>query len=129
MSQETVWQFDREKHEDVRDQYTKLAVKYAMFTNLISVLPLLGLLGTIGGLMPGLRAVKAQDFDTLYSSLSTALTSTFLGLIATIGLKAFAYIFPDKKVNEIEIQFEEIDRKYDIGVDYLSRKTDNVETE
>lgn len=115
--------FNREKHEPIRAEFTKLAVRYIKWSNLIPTLTLLGLLGTVLGLMPGLAAVKEQDFGILYSSLSTSLTSTALGLISSLILKIYASAKPDARVNEVEIQFEEIDRRYDIalGADRISR--------
>ena len=115
--------FNREKHEHIREDFTKLAVKYIIWSNLIPVLTLAGLLGTVFGLIPGLRAVQNQDFGILYSSLSTSLTSTAIGLISSIILKIYASVRPDARVNKVELKFEEIDRRYDIalGVDRISK--------
>ena len=116
LNQGTSRVFDREKHEPVRNQFTDQTVKYVKWGNLISTLPLLGLLGTVLGLIPGLTAVKAQDFDTLYSALSTALSSTVVGLVASLVLKIYASVGPDAAVNRIRIRFEEIDRMYETAI-------------
>ena len=51
---------------------------------LISLLPLLGILGTVGGLV---FSGDLRDVDLLISGLSTAMYTTFWGLIAAIILK------------------------------------------
>ncbi len=108
--------FNREKHEPIRAEFIKQAVKYIKWSNLISTLPLAGLLGTVLGLMPGLLAVKEQNFDSLYSSMSTALTSTAVGLIAALLLKIYVSYGPDANINEVELQFDNIDRRYDNAI-------------
>ena len=106
-------ELDKEKHEPIRKEFNKQSVEYTKFVSLISILPLLGLLGTVLGLMPGLSAAKSGNTDVLYASLSTALTSTFTGLLGTILLKLYVSTKPEKIANRIEILFEEIDRRTD----------------
>ena len=106
-------ELDKEKHEPIRKEFNKQSVEYTKFVSLISILPLLGLLGTVLGLMPGLSAAKSGNTDELYASLSTALTSTFTGLLGTILLKLYVSTKPEKIANRIEILFEEIDRRTD----------------
>lgn len=108
--------FNREKHEPIRAKYTELAVSYIKWTSFISTLPIAGLLGTVIGLIPGLIAVRTSDFDALYSALSTALSSTAIGLFASLILKIYVSAGPDAKLNEIEILFDQIDRRYDIAI-------------
>ncbi len=108
--------FNREKHEPTRDEFTSIFVKYNKWSNFISTLTILGLLGTVVGLMPGLLAVKSSNLDTLYSSLSTALTSTAIGLSTTLLLKIYVFAGPNAKLNEIELLFDRIDRRYDIAI-------------
>ena len=112
LSQESYTEFSSEKYEPIRRDFNKMNVAFISAVNLISILPLLGLLGTVGGLIPGLQAVKNQNFEVLYSSLSTALSSTFFGLVASILLKLYVSLGPEKKINSIDITFNEIDRKY-----------------
>ena len=63
--------------------------------------------------MPGLSAAQTGNTDELYASLSTALTSTFFGLLGTILLKLYVSVKPERIANRIEILFEEIDRRTD----------------
>ena len=114
LEQNTTVTFERQKHEPLRKEFNKHYITYLKYTSLISVLPLLGLLGTILGLIPGLSAVKEQNFEVLYTSLSTALTSTMIGLAFSIFLKVYAARKPDQMVNAIETDFDEIDRLYEM---------------
>ena len=108
--------FDREKHEPIRADFTKQEVKYIRWANFISTLPIAGLLGTVFGLIPGLNAVKDGNMVVLYSALSTALSSTAIGLVASLVLKIYVSAGPDSKANEVEILFDQIDRRYDIAI-------------
>lgn len=95
-----------------REAFNIVCAKYGAWVQTISLFPLLGLLGTIIGMMPGLREMTQDgNVDVLYSSLSTALISTFLGLIASIGLKLLANFGPDKTIDDIEAALVEYDRK------------------
>lgn len=104
--------FNKEQHEPARAEFVKDAVQYNIWANLISTLPILGLLGTVIGLIPGLIAVKCGNLEVLYSALSTALSSTAIGLLTSLILKIYVSAGPDAKVNTIERYFEEIDRRY-----------------
>lgn len=106
--------FDRQAHEPIRKDFNALNIKYIKYISLISVLPLLGLLGTVIGLIPGLVEVQSGEFDALYRSLSTALSSTLVGLAFAIVNKWYASVKPDQVVNSIETDFDEIDRLYEM---------------
>ena len=108
----SIEEIEREDYEPLRSDFNKQLIEYSAFVNLISILPLMGLLGTITGLIPGLIYVKSGDFDHLYASLSTALTSTFVGLVGSIILKWYVSMKIGKIVNKIDIIFAEIDRLY-----------------
>ena len=107
-------EFNRQAHEPIRKDFNAVNIKYIKYVSLISVLPLMGLLGTVWGLMPGLMQVQNGDFDALYGSLSTALSSTLVGLVWAIILKIYAAARPDQVVNGIETDFDEIDRLYEM---------------
>ncbi len=107
-------EIERDDYEPLRSKFNAQLIEYNAYANLISILPLMGLLGTIMGLIPGLMWVKNGDFDHLYSSLSTALTSTFVGLVGSIVLKSYVSLKIGKIVNKVEIGFAEIDRLYEI---------------
>lgn len=112
-SVETAFEPDRMDH--FREKYNSNSTKYFAWVQWISLFPLMGLLGTVVGLIPGLNAVSEGDFQTLYSSLSTALWSTLIGLICSILLKILASVY-SKTISDIEDYFEECDRKYNMAL-------------
>lgn len=114
LQKDTTQVFDRQAHEPIRKDFNALNIKYIKYISLISVLPLMGLLGTVMGLIPGLVEVQSGEFDALYSSLSTALSSTLVGLLFAIINKFYASVAPDQVVNGIETDFDEIDRLYEM---------------
>jgi len=99
----------REDTYEQRKQFHILAKRYMTVTQLIPLFPLLGILGTVAGLY---LQVQSQDAAAIYSALSLALTSTFLGLIAAIVLKLMETLMLSSKINELDSQFEENEIRY-----------------
>ncbi|NMF84547.1 MotA/TolQ/ExbB proton channel family protein [Nodosilinea sp. P-1105] len=68
-----------------------------VFATIISVAPLLGLLGTILGLIRSFAALQLGDIaanaDTVTGGISEALVSTAAGLVVAIGTLIFANLF------------------------------------
>ena len=116
---------DYEKMDKVREKYNQNFSEYQSKAQLISILPLMGLLGTIVGLIPGLSAVQAQDFSVLYSALSTALYSTLFGLVFSIILKGIVSSH-SKTMSSIEDYFEDNERKYNQVLEIKSIKEANT---
>ena len=116
---------DYEKMDKVREKYNQNFSEYQSKAQLISILPLMGLLGTIFGLIPGLSAVKEQNFLVLYSSLSTALYSTLFGLVFSIILKCLVSSH-SKTMSSIEDYFEDNERKYNQVLEIKSIKEANA---
>ena len=116
---------DYEKMDKVREKYNQNFSEYQSKAQLISILPLMGLLGTIVGLIPGLSAVQEQDFSVLYSSLSTALYSTLFGLVFSIILKGIVSSH-SKTMSSIEDYFEDNERKYNQVLEIKSIKEANA---
>lgn len=106
-------EIDNQAVDKARDDFNRASSVYLSFTQLITIFPLLGLFGTICGLLPGLSQMTSNDMTGLYASLSVALVSTFFGLIASIILKLYIALKSSKIINDIECQLVEIDRKYE----------------
>lgn len=100
--------------DDLVEEFNAIGSEYLTWVQLISIFPLLGLLGTIIGLIPGLEAVAQQNLEPLYSSLNTALFSTFWGLLVAIVLKIYVAFGPSKCISDIENKFAENDRKFNL---------------
>lgn len=116
---------DYEKMDRVREKYNTNYSEYQSAAQLISILPLAGLLGTVIGLIPGLGAVAEQDFSVLYGSLSVALYSTLFGLVFSIILKCIVSSH-SKTMSSIEDYFEDNERKYNQVLEIKSIKEANI---
>lgn len=80
-----------------------------IYNQLISLFPLLGILGTVLGLM---LQVNAQEIEKMIVSLDVALASTFWGLLFSIGLKFIVILAPDRIIDDVEIMLEDYDKKF-----------------
>lgn len=72
----------RERFAGWEREYQAATGWYHLFTNTISAFPLLGIAGTVWGIIPAL-----QDLSQLDSGFALALVSTFLGIIAALAFK------------------------------------------
>ena len=104
--------------DDSISAYSEVSGKFDAWTQSISLFPLLGLLGTVCGIIPGLSGT-AESFDIglLQQSLSTALYTTFTGLICSIVLKGTATKY-SITFSSIEDYFDMFDRKYNIALNF-----------
>lgn len=91
------------------NEYNDAYLAYSFWTQMISLFPLGGLLGTVWGLIPGLKTINEGDFSILFSSLGTALYTTLCGLGFAILLKVAA-LSASKRAEQIELIFESRDR-------------------
>ncbi len=112
LGKNTYEEFDFGRMEETRERFNKENAKYLSRVQLISIFPLLGLLGTVGSLMPGLSAVQNGDFSQLSAALSTALSSTVCGIIVSIVLKFYVSLVVSVTVQGIEDNLDECDRKF-----------------
>ena len=74
-----------------------------MLSQLIPLFPLLGILGTVMGLMGQLAA---GDISTMFHSLSGALNTTFVGLVCAIVLKLIDTLLPGKVIYDTEVKLD-----------------------
>lgn len=66
---------------DAREKMNKV---YALYSNVTTIFPLLGMLGTVWALIPMVNTIGTTDTSNFFS----ALTSTLWGIIAAIVFKA-----------------------------------------
>lgn len=107
----------REDTYSLRKNFDGICAKYLTIAQIIPIFPLLGILGTVAGLI---AQVQAQDAAQIYASLDTALVTTFAGLVAVIILKLVESLLVQKKINEIETVFNDYDIKYQDAVSIRS---------
>ncbi len=98
--------YDRSLLEENRNRFNKAYAKYVTRSQMISLFPLLGILGTVFGLMFN---KQGNDINQMLSGLDTALYTTFAGLIASIVLKAYDAANTGQKVNVLDSKFNEVD--------------------
>lgn len=122
--------------EDVSEymkDFNNIQVSYKIVAQLVPVFPLLGLLGTVWGLMKeisGMTEVAAgQPIDTslLISGLSTAMVTTFAGLVMAIAFKIIDSLLVSKKMYRMELFFDTFEREYQVAKDkyIINDKTDD----
>jgi len=91
-------------------EFNKVVSKFNVLAQIIPIFPLLGIFGTVAGLISQLQA---QDLDAMFASLDIALGSTFWGLLVAIILKVFVAFFSARTIEETEIMIEDYDKKFD----------------
>ena len=104
----------REDTYPLRKSFDELCARYLTIAQMIPVFPLLGILGTVAGLI---AQVQASDAAQIYASLDTALTTTFWGILAAIILQVVETWLVQKEINSIETVFNDYDIKYQDAVD------------
>ncbi len=99
------------------NNFNDLCSWHNAFSQLIPIFPLLGVLGTVAGLM-----LSLDDTSDIQSTLGTALTTTFFGLTAAIILKAYDSLGPNKTINDVDVMLDDFDRK--LGLADMYEKAD-----
>lgn len=98
---ETIREYEKE--------FNKTRSRYNMLIQLIPIFPLMGILGTVAGLM---KQAGEKNIEALFTSLDTALYSTFFGLIFAIVLKFIATVFSGKIVDDVDIMLDDYFNKF-----------------
>lgn len=83
-----------------------------VLVQLIPIFPLLGILGTVAGLM--LQAGE-NDTSALMGAIDTALDTTFWGLVSAIVLKFVEAVFPSRIINAVEVMLDDFYKKIDLA--------------
>ena len=104
------------KHEN---DFDKSNSWHNVFAQLIPVFPLMGVLGTVWGLV---QEVGADNIEKMLSSLNTAMTTTLSGLIFAIALKIFDAFCPSKTINDVDVMLEDYYKKLDFAKMYERNK-------
>ncbi len=106
---DTIRQYEREFNKD--------CALHSVFSQLIPVFPLLGILGTVAGLMLGVNAASAANAgnDAIMAALKPALSSTLFGLIFAILLKVIDAVFPSRVIEDVDVMLEDYGKKLDLA--------------
>lgn len=90
----------------------KVQIIYSIFEQFVPIFPLLGILGTVAGLIQHL-----DDITKMQEALTLSMSTTFWGLIAAIVLKFTDAILVSKKVNKMEFYFDSFEQNYNMAKD------------
>lgn len=90
-------------------EFNQSCSRYHTYTQGIPLFPLLGIFGTVAGLM---LQVGAQTMDEMIVSLNLALGSTLWGLFFAIILKVIVAVFPARIIYDVEIMLDDYDKKF-----------------
>ena len=85
---------------------------HGVLVQCIPVFPLLGILGTVAGLM---LQVQGGGIEAMMTSLNTALDTTFWGLIFAILLKVIEAVFPSRVIYDVEVMLDDFDKKLNMA--------------
>ena len=93
--------------DDLLDSREKMNKIYALYSNVTTIFPLLGMLGTVWALIPMVNTIGTTDTSNFFS----ALTSTFWGIIAAILFKSLdstiSYKIDDNEKHTDHLIFKE----------------------
>ena len=89
------------KNNEIKNKRKNAVWGYSIFTNLIAIFPLLGILGTVYSLLK-----LVSDSSDVTGSFYGALTSTFWGIVCAIIFKLFDafFIAPLMEENEKDVE-------------------------
>lgn len=94
-------------------EFNNVVAWHDIISQVIPIFPLLGILGTVAGLMLSLS--QGNNFDALRSSLDVALSSTLYALIFAILLKSLDAGLSTKAIIDTENLLEDYNKKRDLA--------------
>lgn len=100
------------------ESFNKIQLKCSMFEQFVPVFPLLGILGTVAGLIQHLANIQQMQ-----DALSVSMWTTFWGLIAAIVFKIVDAILVRQKVDEMALHFDSFEQDYQMVKDKHSQET------
>lgn len=93
-------------------EFNKKCSWHGVLVQCIPVFPLLGILGTVAGLM---LQIQVNGIEAMMESLNVALDTTFWGLIFAILLKVVEAVFPSRIIYDVEVMLDDFDKKLNMA--------------
>ena len=103
------------------DEYNEIHGKYSIYEQFIPVFPLLGILGTVSGLI-----MQLDDISRMREALSVSMYTTFLGLVFAIFLRLLDAWTAGRLINKMELDFETAAQNYQIAMEKGRIKGQNI---
>ena len=97
--------YNRSMLEANRDEYNRIYAEYVAYAQMIPIFTLLGILGTVVGLMLS----STDNVESLVKGLGAALLTTLAGLICSIALKIYDATKCGVRINLIDAEFAKAD--------------------
>jgi len=94
------------------EEFSKPQVAYSLVQQLVPVFPLLGILGTVMGLI---MQLNSGTLDALKDALGTSMWTTLWGLVAAIAIRLMDAFWVSKKVTELELYFNIYEQRYQMA--------------
>lgn len=91
------------------ERFNKIEIRYASIEQLIPVFPLLGILGTVAGLIGQLG-----DVEQMRAAMAISMWTTFWGLMAAIAFKCIDAFVVSPTVNKMQLYFETYEQSYNM---------------
>lgn len=86
-----------------------------ILAQMIPLFPLLGILGTVAGLMTMVDPSAKDNLQNLYVGMGSALSTTLYGLIAAIVLKFADALFNSRIINDVDVMIDDFDKKLELA--------------
>ncbi len=116
------WNPDTENWGETMDyihRFDEIELNYSVYAQFVPIFPLLGILGTVAGLI-----MQIDNVDMMREALAVSMGTTFLGLLAAIILRAFDAIWVSKKLNQTRMDFEHFEMNYQIALDNKNQENE-----
>ncbi len=101
---DTIRQYERD--------FNKACALHSVYSQLIPIFPLMGILGTVAGLLLGM---STSEMEGIKEAIKTALDSTFIGLVFAILLKFVDAVFPSRIIEDVEVLLDDYSKKLDLA--------------
>ncbi len=105
---------------DEKEVFDGICVKYQVVAQFIPIFPLLGILGTVAGLI---LQMNTSGIEQMREALGTSMWTTFWGLVAAISLKLVDALFISNSINKMDNYFENFEQNYHMVRDKKDQET------
>ncbi len=102
------------------ETFNNVQIRYSIYEQFVPVFPLLGILGTVAGLI-----MQLGNIDQMREALALSMSTTFWGLIAAISLKIVDAIWISTAVNKMSLEFDSFEQNYQMVKDKFEQENEN----